>query len=325
MNSIVQSLLQHQEPLVRLRARRLLVPGDTGIIPPQAEEEARKSELVELLLSERGQDGTIPHNAYRKWNGPHWVLYTLAELGLPGTDTRLYPLLQQDLEWLFSNQRIGWVTQRTRKAGGSPPRACGTMESTTIFSMLTLGLKYDRITTLVDRLLEWQWPDGGWNCDMNPSAGISSFHETLLPLRALTLFASKSGDPRVKRAVDRAAEVFLQRRLFRRLKDGSVMDPTFLQLHFPRYWHYDVLGGLLALVECGKIHDERCKDALDWLRTRQLPGGGFPADARFYHHNMETSGGSLVDFGPCGKRSTNPFVTIEAYYILSKAGYFSIQ
>jgi hypothetical protein len=322
---ILFQLLQNPEPLVRYKARLLLPASDQVYLPAlsQARDEARKSPLVEKLLAERGADGCIPHNAYFKWSGPHWVLYTLAELGFPPGDDSLQPLLQQDMEWLLSDQRLGWVKKRTRLAGGSPPRACASMEGATIFSMLKLGLVDERITALVERLLEWQWPDGGWNCDANPAAGISSFHETLLPFRALNLYARVSGDPRTAQAVGRAAEVFLRRRLFRRLSDDSVIDPSFTQLHFPRFWHYDLLGGLMALTEAGRIRDARCHDGLDWLESRRLPDGGFPADVKFYHHNMQISGGSLVDYGPLGKKRANPYVTLDALYVLNAAGRLS--
>ena len=44
-------------------------------------------------------------------------------------------------------------------------------------------------------------------------------------------------------------EVFLSRDLFRRRRDGKPIDPGFLKLHYPRYWHYDILGGLVAMAE----------------------------------------------------------------------------
>ena len=50
-----------------------------------------------------------------------------------------------------------------------------------------------RTDELVNRLLKWQWPDGGWNCDKRPEADSSSFMETLIPLRALALYASICG------------------------------------------------------------------------------------------------------------------------------------
>ena len=68
--------------------------------------------------------------------------------------------------------------------------------------------------------------------------------ETLLPLRALSLYSRVASDPVPARAAERAAEVFLKRHLFRSQKDGSIIEDSFLQLHYPCYWHYDVLFGL---------------------------------------------------------------------------------
>jgi hypothetical protein len=44
-----------------------------------------------------------------------------------------------------------------------------------------------------------------------------------------------------REAADRAAELFLSHRLFRSLSDGEVIDRRWLALHYPPYWHYDVL------------------------------------------------------------------------------------
>ena len=58
---------------------------------------------------------------------------------------------------------------------------------------------------LVERLLHWQWPDGGWNCDREPAADTSSFFETLLPMRALWAYASATGDDVARAAAARCS------------------------------------------------------------------------------------------------------------------------
>jgi hypothetical protein len=40
----------------------------------------------------------------------------------------------------------------------------------------------------------------------------------------------------------------LSHRLFRSLSDGEVIDRRWLALHYPPYWHYDVLQALLILL-----------------------------------------------------------------------------
>ena len=64
-------------------------------------------------------------------------------------------------------------------------RAHGSQHGNALLAVIRLGLVDDRAPRLVERLLHWQWPDGGWNCDRDPAADTSSFMETLPPMRAL--------------------------------------------------------------------------------------------------------------------------------------------
>jgi hypothetical protein len=56
-------------------------------------------------------------------------------------------------------------------------------------------------------------------------------------------------------AAERASELFLTHGLFRRRDDGAVITPSFLQLHHPCDWHYDILFGLEVLAEAGHLRD----------------------------------------------------------------------
>ena len=76
-------------------------------------------------------------------------------------------------------------------------RRCASQEGNAIWSSLRLGFTDKRTTELVERLIKWQWPDGGWNCDKHPEAINSSFMESLIPLRALALYAKTTGERRV--------------------------------------------------------------------------------------------------------------------------------
>ena len=124
---------------------------------------------------------------------------------------------------------------------------------------------------------------------------------------------------------ERAAEIFLKRRLFRRVRDGALIAPGFAELHYPCYWHYDVLFGLKVLAEAGFIADERCGEALDLLESKRLPDGGFPAERKYYRVSRElslkrVSGHSTVGWGGAHKRRANQFVTLDALFVLQRAG-----
>lgn len=145
--------------------------------------------------------------------------------------------------------------------------------------------------------------------------------ETILPLRALALYARTFDDEKARQASRRAAEPFLERELFLRRSDGSVIRKDFTELHYPLYWHYDVLHGLNVLAEAGFIGDQRCTRALDLLASKRLTDGRWPAERRYYRASAQiTNGNDHVDWGVTGRSRMNPWVTADALFELKAAG-----
>ena len=288
----------------------------SAAVPSRGDREA----AARRLLGHRDADGRITAvHAYQKWQGPLWTLVALAEIGHPAGDSRLPPLREQFHEWLFSARHLMPPHSLLIPGQEDRFRRCACQEGLMAWACMRLGITDARTEELIGRLKKWQWPDGGWNCDKRPAARISSFHETLGPLRALALHARLTGSGSSKRAARRAAEVFLSRHLFRRRSDGAVMDPGFLLLGFPHFWPYDLLVGLLAMAEAGLIADPRCAEALDLLRAKRLPDGGWPLERKVWKlaDRYETRG-SFMDWGPCGRTLSNPWVTAQALEVLEE-------
>ncbi len=104
---------------------------------------------------------------------------------------------------------------------------------------------------LADRLIGWQWPDGGWNCDRHPEAHHSSVNESLPPIWGLHEYAAVTGDARARDAALRGAEFLLDHRVFRSHTTGDVMHRRVVDIRWPAYWHYDILQALLVLSRLG--------------------------------------------------------------------------
>jgi hypothetical protein len=180
MEGVIEQLLESEEPSVRYKVLVHVLGQDSDSEPiQQLQEEIRRSPRVKAFLSERRSDGTLPFGPYTKWIGAHWVLAQLADIGYPPGDTDLIPLREQVLTWLFSDKH--WNTIKTINGR---TRRCASQEGNGVYALLTLGLADERVDELVNRLIHWQWPDGGWNCDKNPHAHHSSFMASIIPLRA---------------------------------------------------------------------------------------------------------------------------------------------
>jgi hypothetical protein len=333
MKSVVDTLLASEEPSIRWKVRTGVLGEDRDARPIQAlEREIRGSPRVRALLAHHGKRRLAGgRNAYDKWQGAHWVLATLADLGYPRQDEALEPLRDQVLDmWLHDDFYVEFevATKAASYSRSGVPRIqgrhrrCASQQGNALLFLTRLGLADERTEKLVERLLHWRWPDGGWNCDRNPSADSSSFMETRHAMLGLFAHAERTGDKRAREAALGAAEVFLERRIFKRLSDGKVMDKEFVLLHYPLYWHYDVLAGLVALTAIGRVRDPRCADALDWLESRRLPDGGWPAEKRYYKVSADrvVLNADFVDWGGTSKKKRNDWVTADALAVLRAAG-----
>ncbi len=329
---LIQTLLDSEEPSIRWKLRVHVLgedPASRGMRELQSE--IRSSARVGALLAGFDASGNLPgtRGPYAKWRGAHWVLATLADLGYPAGDAALTPLRDRVCDaWLdaffYTEFAAGRKAEAYQKEGvpvmQGRHRRCASQQGNALFFLTRLGLDDERADKLVERLLHWQWPDGGWNCDKEPTADTSSFMESMLPMCGLAVHAAVTGDERARAAAERAVEVFLERRLFKRRSDGRVIRPEFLQLHYPLYWHYDILGGLKAMVVVGRISDPRCTEALDWLEGKQLTTGGWPVEKKYYHVSSGTElGAESVDWGGTAKNRMNPWVTVDALAVLRAA------
>jgi hypothetical protein len=315
--ALIDRLLKSEAPCIRYKTRvNVLGERPDSAAMKRLRRQIRSSARVRALLRERDRSGKIPYHPYAKWYGAHWVLATLADIGYPPGDDSLIPLREQVHAWLLSDHH-----GRSIKTIQGRIRRCGSQEGNAVHAMLALGLADERTEELILRLRKWQWPDGGWNCDKNPDARNSSFMETLVPLRALALHARLTGNKDSARAARQAAEIFLKRRLFKRRSDGAVIYDGFTRLHYPCYWHYDILFGLKVMAEAGFIRDPRGRDALRLLESKRLPEGGFPAEERYYRvTDKAETGRELVDWGGTSRSRMNEFVTVDALYVLRAAG-----
>ena len=117
-------------------------------------------------------------------------------------------------------------------------------------------------------LLEWQWPDGGWNCDRRARPPFhSSANESLPAAWGLHEYARGHRRPAAAAAADRAAEFFLVHHVYRSHRSGRVLMPSVTTIHWPPYWHYDLLQGLLILARMGRAGDPRAADAIERARA----------------------------------------------------------
>jgi hypothetical protein len=283
-------LLGSSDPAVRFLARRDLLgePGDQA--------EVLASPWVRALL--RFEDV----HPYRKWRGAHWRLVSLVELGLPAGQPAATAACERVLEWLVTAQRYyvqvaGRIRQHASIDGNAIAVAC----------RLGLGA-HPHVRRLRDGLLASQWPDGGWNCDPRPEAAHSSFHETLATLWGL----AELGDPESRAAAARACELLLRHGVFRSLRTGRPVHPEWVRLHYPPYWHYDVLQALLVLGRAGALPDPRAAEALEVVSRARGPEGTWrPSGLRYWRASTEA-----VDWGGGGPHE---MLTLNALRVLAAA------
>lgn len=294
-------LLESEEPAVRGMTRRDLLGQPHG-------EDVLSGPKVQVLLT----DACADKRAYKKWTGAHWRIVSLVELEVPAGEPRAVEAAEYDLQEVMRSLQYGVAVV------DGLVRRCGSIEGNTLGACSRLGMADDpRVQKLAEELLEWQWPDGGWNCDRKASGRRSSFHETHAAAWGLHEYYHATGDTAARDAAVRAGELFLEHRVFRSLSTGEVIDKRWLRPRYPPYWHYDILQALLVLSRLGLATDERAGDALDELEQRRRPDGRWNAGTPWWGPLGGTRSPEVVDWGRTGP---NEMVTLNALRVLKAAG-----
>jgi hypothetical protein len=308
-SAAVAWLLAAEEPAVQQLARRELLREDP--VPDPAAVLA--GPWVSALLAGQQPDGGFGADPYRKWTGAHWRLVSLAELGVPGSDRRVAAAAEHVLAWIVDGLRYPPRVVHGR------PRSHASVHGNALGACTRLGLAADQRTErLAEAIISWQWPDGGWNCDHRADGHRSSFHETLRTAWGLQEYAAATGHAGARDAADRAVELFLQHRVFRRGGAGEPINARWLSTPYPSYWHYDVLAALLVIARGDRCTDPRAADALDVLEDKRRPDGRWNAQAQWWRAADSNTTPEVVSWGEAGQ--PNLMVTLNALRVLAAAG-----
>jgi hypothetical protein len=307
--SAVDWLLDSDEPGIVVQARRDLLDDED----PTETARVLEGPKVRALLGGQQEDGGFGVNVYAKWAGAHWRLVALVELGVPAGDPSCVAAAETVLAWLTGKAHRAGV----RTVDGLA-RRCASQEGNALAVCSRLGLAADpRVRLLAESLVGWQWPDGGWNCDPRATGRRSSFHESLAPAWGLHEYWAATGEQAAEEAAERTAELFLAHRLFRRHGTGEPIHPSFVVLHYPPYWHYDVLQALVVLARMGLAGDPRAADALELVDNRRLADGRWRTGGRWW--KPPGSKGSNVEVVDWGRSGPNEMVTLNALRVLRAA------
>jgi len=286
----VTEWLLDSDPSIRWQVMRDLAREPDDVVAAERSRIATEGWGARLLALQ-GSDGRW---AARPWSLDYTdtfhVLELLRRLGL-------------DPDSEQARRAVGLVREQVVWRGGAPVETPwadnrffeGEVEPCINGNVVATGAYFGvDMTPLVDRLLGEQLPDGGWNCEVENGATVSSFATTINVLEGLLEYErAVDGSDEVAVARRRAEQYMLERGLFRRKSTSEVIDPTWLQFSFPTWWHYDVLRALDYLRAAGVEPDGRVAEAIGIVERNRDADGRWPLQNVHEgeaHFDMEAEG-----------------------------------
>jgi hypothetical protein len=190
----------------------------------------------------------------------NWRALVLADLGLDSTDPRIRKIADLIFEYkLRLSSPFNFFHEEV----------C--ISANTARMLTCFGYGDDRrVRMLYDWLLEDQREDGGWNCAQDTPGTLDAWEA----LAAFACVPKPKRSPKMARAIERGAEFYLERRLFR---EGPKYSPWF-RFHYPNHYYYDILVGLDVLTQLGFAGDRRLRPALKLLVDKRRGDGTWLLD-----------------------------------------------
>jgi hypothetical protein len=261
------------DPSIRWQVRRDLTREPADVVAAERSRIATEGWGARLLALQT-PDGTWAGRAWSgDWTDTFHVLELLRWLGLDRESEqarRAITRVEEHVTWgAGSPWEVPWADNRFFE-GEVEPCINGNVVATGSYFGVDMA-------PLVERLLGEQLADGGWNCEVENGATVSSFATTINVLEGLLEHeAAIGGSATVATARRRGEEYLLDRRLFRRKSTGEVIDPTWLEFSFPHWWFYDVLRGLEYMRAAGVRDDDRLAEAVAIVEGNQDRDGRWP-------------------------------------------------
>ncbi|TMG67975.1 MAG: hypothetical protein E6H81_12595 [Chloroflexi bacterium] len=309
--SVIDWLL-NSDPAIRWQAMRDLTDAPADRVAAERARVATEGWGARLLALRR-EDG-LWHTGTSDSEWPSLLaLSMLRDMGLDASSEvarKAIRLVRDNATW---HSRGPWH--------GNPVFA-GEVEPCINGRVVTVGSYFGvDVIGIVERLLDEQMADGGWNCEQENGSTRGSFHTTINVLEGLLEHErATGGSAEVTAARERGQEYLLERRMLRRLSSGELIDPAFTLFSFPTGWHYDVLRGLDYLRAAGVPPDARVAEAIDLVRSKRDAEGRVPLENP---HESEMVTARVRDLGfDMDEREGRPsrWNTLRALRLLQWAG-----
>ena len=294
--------LMDSDPAIRWQVMRDLIDAPADEVAAERAKVATEGWGARILAAQ-DPDG--------RWSGgtffPEWIsttdaLHTLYLFGLdPDSEQagRAIAPVHEAARWEYDANLRYWE---------------GEVEPCINGRVVAIGAYFGQdVRGIVDRLLNDQMADGGWNCEQERGSTRGSFDSTINVLEGLLEFERSTGaDGDVRAARLRGEEYLLERRLLHRLSDGEIPQRRWLYVGFPNKWFYDVMRVLDYLRQARDEPDERMDEALDIIESKRDGDGRWPLD-HAYHDKL------LVDFGDTEGQPSR-WITLRGARVLRWAG-----
>lgn len=223
--------------------------------PPHEDFEAEIADSVRYLASDDALRSIAADIYWPKWHSPWWHMLLLYELG----EARRIPsrAVTAMVEGLAALPLKIFPIQPEEAKGANLSRDCSCHCALGCIHQVLTACGVEVATALPwsrPWFIRYQMADGGLNCETAAYRVLnecpSSMVGTIAPFEAMLL---GSWTPEQQAFLERAAGFLIERRL--RLGSATVHNAeervaqtSWLQLCFPRFYFYDVLRGLTALV-----------------------------------------------------------------------------
>ena len=312
--ALAAAVVDADDPIARYKARRYVEGAD----PASATMQRLRDDIADAPIAQ-GLLADLAMSDPKDRDGMATIYHTfrfLAEIDYPPGDDQLVPYRDHVYRWLRSLEREYDGPLLIR----GTHRVHGSFHGNAIFASVVLGLANDETDELCANLLRYQWPGGGWNCNKLPATKGPTILHTAYGLRGLVAYRSRRTSDDLQKAIDAAAEVMLERRVYLKRSTGQPLRPVFTKPSYPYPRLYDFMAGLHILTRAGYVTDPRCANALDLLESKFLPDEGWATERKLFTHSEGKDGFTHAPWEKPKRGRATLLLTIDALEILRAAG-----